>query len=107
MRLKGASSMTDGRLVFEWDEAKNEKNENTHGISFEDAILVWADPNSVTVPAKPTRGDLRRYMIIGHVFGSCWSVVHTMPNRMTRRIISARLSTQRERSEYDRRLNVR
>lgn len=97
--------MTDIDLFFEWDEAKDAINEDMHGVNFDYAMRVWTDPNSITVPAKPTRGDLRGYMIIGRVFGGYWSVVHTMPDKKTRRIISARPSNQRERSEYDRRLN--
>lgn len=92
-------------LFFEWDEAKDAINEELHGINFDYAMQVWSDPNSVTVPAKQTKGDLRRYMIIGRAFGGYWSVIHTMPDKKVRRIISARPSNHRERSAYDRHLN--
>ena len=95
----------DVDMFFEWDDAKDAVNQEIHGIGFDFALRVWADPDSVTIPAKPTKGDHRRYMIIGRAFGECWSVVHTMPGPNIRRIISARPSTQKERSEYDRHLN--
>ncbi len=31
-------------MKFEWDEDKNKLNKMKHGISFETAILVFADP---------------------------------------------------------------
>ena len=31
-------------ILFEWDEAKGKTNRLKHGISFEVAILVFADP---------------------------------------------------------------
>ena len=30
---------------FEWDEEKNQINKKKHGISFEEALLIFADPN--------------------------------------------------------------
>ena len=97
--------LSDIDLFFEWDDAKDAINEDIHGINFDFALNVWADPNSVTIPAKEVKGDLRRYMIVGRAFGAYWSVTHTMPDKKTRRIISARPSNKRERSAYDRHLN--
>ncbi|MDA8411938.1 MAG: BrnT family toxin [Treponema sp.] len=31
-------------MVFEWDEAKNQANLRKHGLSFEQARSVFADP---------------------------------------------------------------
>jgi uncharacterized protein len=31
-------------IRFEWDEAKAKSNERKHGVRFEDAMLVFADP---------------------------------------------------------------
>ena len=35
---------------FEWDEAKASANRLKHGISFDEAATVFADPLSLTVP---------------------------------------------------------
>jgi uncharacterized protein len=32
---------------FEWDENKNRANRAKHGISFDTAVTVFADPNSI------------------------------------------------------------
>ncbi|WP_433068901.1 BrnT family toxin [Treponema vincentii] len=32
-------------MIFEWDENKNKLNQRKHGISFEEAVRVFADPN--------------------------------------------------------------
>ena len=32
-------------MLFEWDEHKNRENKRKHGIAFEEAVRVFADPN--------------------------------------------------------------
>jgi len=34
---------------FEWDEWKNVRNQQKHGVSFTEAITIFLDPNSVTL----------------------------------------------------------
>jgi uncharacterized DUF497 family protein len=36
--------------VFEWDARKAAVNRAKHGVSFEEAGTVFADPNASTVP---------------------------------------------------------
>lgn len=36
-------------LAFEWDESKAKVNTRKHGVSFEEASTVFADPLSVTI----------------------------------------------------------
>jgi uncharacterized DUF497 family protein len=35
-------------MTFEWDERKNKRNIKKHGISFQEALTVFADPLSDT-----------------------------------------------------------
>jgi uncharacterized DUF497 family protein len=35
-------------MDFEWDDAKAESNERKRGVSFTEAITIFADPLSVT-----------------------------------------------------------
>ena len=43
-------------VMFEWDAAKNRANVKKHGISFNEAITVFDDPN---VMYKPEEKQLR------------------------------------------------
>jgi len=36
-------------LQFEWDDAKAAANVRKHGVSFEEAITVFGDPNAITI----------------------------------------------------------
>lgn len=49
---------------FDWDEAKNKKNIQKHGISFEDAIEVFKDNNRVIIQdIKHSKVEKRLYCI--------------------------------------------
>jgi uncharacterized DUF497 family protein len=86
-------------LQFEWHGAKAEANLRKHGVSFDEAKSVFADPLSVTV--TDLTGPEERLVTIG------WSeqqrtlvVVHLeVGNRV--RIISARKSTPSELKSYE------
>ena len=49
---------------FEWDEAKAKTNERKHGVRFDDAILVFADPFALTEQDR-IEGDELRWQTIG------------------------------------------
>ena len=90
-------------MIFQWDDHKNAKNLRKHGIAFEDAIYVFADPLSVT-RTDVFEGEARQ-QIIGLVDGlSLVLVVYTMRDEtgeMVTRIISARKATTQERRQYE------
>jgi uncharacterized DUF497 family protein len=46
-------------IRFEWDEAKNLANQREHGISFEAAIQVFADPLHFSIPERIVNGEVR------------------------------------------------
>ena len=37
-------------ITFEWDAAKARANAERHGVTFEEAITVFGDPLSSTIP---------------------------------------------------------
>jgi hypothetical protein len=54
------------RVRFTWDRAKAEKNQRDHGISFETAAEVFADPNHVVGDNYFIEsGGEQRYQVIG------------------------------------------
>ena len=51
---------------FEWDEAKNRKNQKKHDISFETASLVFEDPLRISIQDRHTNGEeLNRTGFVG------------------------------------------
>jgi uncharacterized DUF497 family protein len=88
-------------LFFEWDEGKNEHNLRKHGVTFEEASTIFADPLSVTIddPQHSTREQ--RWVTVGHsAKHRVLVVVHTDRGGRTR-IISARVATRHERKTYE------
>jgi uncharacterized protein len=53
-------------LQFEWDSRKAESNLAKHGVSFEEAITVFADPLARIFNDEEHSGKQRREIIIGH-----------------------------------------
>jgi uncharacterized DUF497 family protein len=90
-------------MTFQWDDDKNAANIRKHGLAFEDALHVFADPMAVT-RTDHFQGE-ERWQIIGQVFGvQVIMVVYTMrqPDGETAiRIISARKATPQERRTYE------
>ena len=53
------------RIGFEWDPQKEAANRRKHGIAFEEAITVFSDPLSLTIPDPDMVVDEERFVIIG------------------------------------------
>lgn len=85
-------------MRFDWDNNKSKANEEKHGISFEDAALLFEDPDMIRV--KTVRGGETRYVVIAHGYGSCWTAIYTERGD-TVRIISVRRATKKEARYYD------
>ena len=65
---------------FEWDEAKAKSNERKHGIRFEDAMLVFADPYALAAQDRMEDGELR-WQTLGLAGGIVLLLVaHTVRN---------------------------
>lgn len=95
-------------IRFEWDEDKNRSNQRKHGLSFEIAARVFADPFALTEQDRIEDGE-RRWQTIGTVGGFTLLVVaHTVRDQdedgrviEVIRIISARPAIRRERRRYE------
>jgi hypothetical protein len=46
-------------VLFEWDEAKAKRNKRKHGVSFDDAMLVFADPFALVEQDRVEDGEFR------------------------------------------------
>jgi uncharacterized protein len=93
-------------MRFEWDSTKEQANRRKHGISFEIARQVFADPDALVDQDRIEGGELR-WQTIGAVNGLLVLLVaHTVdfddhePDE-TVRIISARRANRRERKRYE------
>ena len=85
---------------FEWDDDKAEFNIMKHGVRFEKAVAVFADPFAVTFPDLDHSEDEQREITYGStLFNEVLVVSHTTREDRTR-IISARQATKAERRNY-------
>lgn len=80
-------------MVFEYDARKSQRNTEKHGIDFEEAQLLWDDPDLLEIPARTE--DEPRYVVIGRIAGSHWSGIITCRGEVIR-IISVRRSRAEE-----------
>lgn len=91
-------------MRFEWDPAKAESNRRKHGVSFDLAIRVFADPFALTEQDRIEDREYR-WRTIGMVGGLAVLVVaHTDREDdgiEVIRIISARRADGRERRRYE------
>lgn len=88
-------------IEFEWDAAKATSNLNKHGVSFEQAETVFADPYAWIIDDPDHSDDEERAIIIGHSDKPQLLFVSfaTRGNRI--RIISTRPATRKERKDYE------
>lgn len=88
-------------LQFEWDSAKAKSNLAKHGVSFEEAAIVFGDARSLTISDPDHSITEDRFVTIGSVpTGKILVVVHTVRGDNIR-IISARSASRKERKVYE------
>jgi uncharacterized DUF497 family protein len=98
------------QIQFEWDPVKAASNAKKHGVSFEEAMGVFADrlAGSIADPASPIGEE--RWVTIGlNLAQRLLVVVHThtelADDTVIVRIISARKATRNERRQYEEEAN--
>lgn len=65
-------------MGFEWDPVKAESNLSKHGVSFNEAATVLADPLSMTYEDPDHSQDEQRYLTVGtSQSGKLLIVAHT------------------------------
>ena len=86
-------------MQFEWDETKNQKNQQKHYISFEEAAEIFQGVVFTFTSNKIDYGEVQKVSIGTIQNVVIVAVVHT--DRQGKiRIISARKATLKERRKY-------
>jgi uncharacterized protein len=90
--------------VFEWNPRKAEDNAAKHGVSFDDAVTVFLDPNALDGPDLEHSSGEPRFRRLGKsADGRVFMVAYTLRrsgDAETIRLISARRASRRERAAY-------
>jgi uncharacterized protein len=93
------------RLQWKWDDAKNRENIRKHGLSFETAQYVFADPLALSqIDPFPDEECWQTVGLVGQLtvfVVHTWPVVDLVAGEETGRIISARKATIYERRAYE------
>ena len=85
-------------MEFEWDPHKAAANLRKHGVRFAEAMTVFEDDATLTMPDDDPREE--RFVALGMgSLGRLLVVVYTAPDGRVR-IISARKATRQEQSQY-------
>ncbi|WP_411726762.1 BrnT family toxin [Methyloglobulus sp.] len=89
-------------MNYVWDDGKSTVNLQKHGLSFEDAALVFS---GACVTFEDDRYDYGepRFITLGILVGRVVVLVHT-PRHEETRIISMRKANEREQKIYQKRL---
>ncbi len=94
-------------MKFEWDPKKEKINIQKHGITFEQASYVFADPYALNKYDRDHSQEEDRWLLLGKSMDEViLVVVHTFKDQdgvELVRIISARKATRNESKEYQRR----
>jgi uncharacterized protein len=86
-------------MEFEWDRFKAEANRDKHGVTFGEAVDVFADPFNITEFDDANSLEEDRFIVLGMSGRTLLSVVYTEREDVIR-LISARRATARERRTY-------
>jgi hypothetical protein len=91
---------------FGWDPSKAESNRTKHGVTFDEAMLVFADPLAVSRLDEEHGETEKRWVTLGRTRADRLTlVVHTYDEvndgTIAVRVISARRPTRREKREYE------
>jgi uncharacterized DUF497 family protein len=91
-------------MKSEWDEAKNRKNLEKHGLSFEDAEQVFSGPCVTFEDDRFDYGE-KRLITLGLLARRLVVIAHSPRDERTR-IISMRKGNRREQEAYQKRLGT-
>ena len=88
-------------VKFEWDLEKAALNLSKHGVSFEEALTVFADPLAKIFDDESHSIGEQREIVIGHSINQNLLLVCFTADAESIRIFSAREATKRERKDYE------
>lgn len=89
-------------MKFEWDQKKNIINKKKHGISFEQAIHVFSDPNLISFFDIEHSCEEDREILLGKIGGGHLLILYVVitQRKDVIRLISARKATNKEERFY-------
>lgn len=90
--------------MYEWDKKKSQENLSKHGLSFEDAHIVFSGPCITFEDRRADYGE-ERFITLGSLLGRVVVIAHTPRGEKTR-IISMRKANSREKKIYQERLET-
>lgn len=90
---------------FEWDPRKAAQNQQKHGVAFEQAATVFADPRALTIYDDEHSSEEDRWITMGLSAAGLLLVVHHTydaegKNISGIRIFSSRKATKNEETQY-------
>lgn len=85
-------------MKFEFDPEKSENNKTKHGVDFNEAQLLWEDPDAIGFPARSD--DEERFALLAVLYGRVWVAFYTLRNDRIR-LISVRRARQGEKKIYE------
>ncbi len=91
--------------MFLWDATKARINHEKHGVAFEEAATVFADPDGLDWEDPEHSRDERRYRrlgrsVAGRILLTVYTVRRTPHGKEIIRLISARQASRKERKAY-------
>jgi uncharacterized DUF497 family protein len=91
--------------MFAWDVRKARVNHEKHGVAFEEAATVFADPEGLDWEDPGHSRDERRFKrlgrsVAGRILLTVYTVRRTPHGKETIRLISARQASRKERKAY-------
>lgn len=88
-------------MTFEWDEQKAAINLTKHGVSFDEAKTVFADPLFIDFYDPDHSSEENRYIIVGASDSGRLLMVSYTEREDAARLISARELAAAERKAYE------
>ena len=88
-------------VKFEWDQGKAASNLAKHGVPFEEAVGVFADPLARVFNDESHSMQEQREIIIGHSDRGRLLLVSFTARDEAVRVLSARKATKMERKDYE------
>ena len=87
--------------TFEWHAAKAAANVRKHGVTFDEASTVFADPLALLMPDPDHSEGEERYVLLGMSSRPRLLVVAFSERPPRTRLISARRASRLERRRYE------
>ena len=88
-------------MDFEWQASKADANVRKHGVGFEEASSVFANPLARIFDDPDHSADEAREIIVGHSSRQRLLIVSFTERGSRVRLVSARAATKRERHDYE------